>query len=139
MIKSKNELTGPRVFVALGDKKQKIHLTGGHGKPEKNKSMCGKILRSEIIVDARDIAPREGYQDSKSWCLKCINLLDYEALDQKILFSSISMEKVGTYGDIVVIPHLERPRKYKTHPLNLTPVPEKSEWRILSVIDHGTY
>ena len=34
----KNELTGPRVFVVVDDnKKGKIHLTGGHAKPEMNK------------------------------------------------------------------------------------------------------
>ena len=126
----KNELTGPRVFVALANQNEKIHLTGGYAKPEKNKSMCGKELVGKTIVDARDIAPREGYQDSKLWCLGCLHLLSFEALDQKILFSSVSMEKVGTYGDVVVIEHLKRPSKYKTHPFNLTPVPEKSEWRI---------
>ena len=130
MVKLKNELTGPRVFVTLGNQNEKIHLTGGYAKPEKNKSMCGTDLAGKTIVDARDIAPREGYQDSKLWCLRCLHLLSYEALDQIILFSSVSMEKVGTYGAVVVIEHLERPRKYKTHPFNLTPVPEKSEWRI---------
>tara|TARA_B100000767_G_C19738587_1_gene525056 strand:- start:107 stop:511 length:405 start_codon:yes stop_codon:yes gene_type:complete len=129
MNKLKNELTGPRVFVALANQNEKIHLTGGHAKPEKNKSMCGKEIVGKMIVDARDIAPREGYQDSKLWCLACLHLLAFEALDQKILFSSVSMEKVGTYGDVVVIEHLKRPSKYKTHPFNLTPVPEKSEWR----------
>ena len=63
MNKLKNELTGPRVFVALGNQNEKIHLTGGYAKPEKNKSMCGKELVGKTIVDARDIAPREGYQD----------------------------------------------------------------------------
>ena len=82
-----------------------------------------------MIVDARDTAPRDGYQDSNLWCVACLHQLAFEALDQKILFSSVSMEKVGTYGDVVVIEHLKRPSKYKTHPFNLTPVPEKSEWR----------
>ncbi len=130
MNKLKNELTGPRVFVALANQNEKIHLTGGYAKPEKNKSMCGKELVGKTIVDARDIAPREGYQDSKLWCLGCLHLLSFEALDQKILFSSVSMEKVGTYGDVVVIEHLKRPSKYKTHPFNLTPAPDKSQWRI---------
>ena len=134
MVKLKNELTGPRVFVALGNQKEKIHLTGGYAKPEKNKSMCGTDLAGKTIVDARDIAPREGYQDSKLWCLRCLGLLDFEALDQKVLFSAIEIS-AGTYGQLVVAGHVSR-NKPK---LILTPAPEKSEWRTLSVIDHGTY
>ena len=125
----KNELTGPRVFVALGDKKEKIHLTGGHAKPEKVSSMCGRELGSRIIVDARDIAPREGYQKSSMWCKQCLGRLENEGLDQKVLFTSIQF-KSGTFGDLCVIPHLGREKKFKTYPLNLTPVPKKNEWRI---------
>ncbi len=130
MSKLDNELTGPRVYVAVGGKGQKLHLTGGYSKPNISKAMCGTGLETRTIVDARDIAPRDGYQDSKLWCLRCINLLAYEALDQIILFSSIFMEKIGTYGDLVVIPHLERPSKHKKHPFKLTAAPEKSEWRL---------
>ena len=125
----KNELTGPRVFVALGDKKEKIHLTGGHAKPEKISSMCGRELGSRIIVDARDIAPREGYQKSSMWCKQCLGRLENEGLDQKVLFTSIQF-KSGTFGDLCVIPHLGRQKKFKQYPLNLTQVPKKNEWRI---------
>ena len=35
-----NELTGPRVYVAVDDKKSaKMHLTGGFHKPERDKAM----------------------------------------------------------------------------------------------------
>ena len=129
MSKLDNELTGPRVYVAVGGKNQKLHLTGGYSKPNISKAMCGTKLEGRTIVDARDIAPRQGYQDWRLWCLKCLGLLDFEALDQKVLFSAI-IGAPGTYGDIVVIPHLERPSKHKKHPFKLTPVPEKSEWRI---------
>ena len=40
----KNERTKSRVFVVSGDKKEKIHLTGGHAKTEKDTSMCGREL-----------------------------------------------------------------------------------------------
>jgi hypothetical protein len=125
----KNELTGPRVFVVLGGEKEKIHLTGGHAKPEKKLSMCGRDLASKIIVDARDIAPREGYQKSSMWCKQCLGLLENEGLDQKVLFTSIQF-KSGTFGDLCVIPHLGREKQFKKYPLNLTPVLEKSEWRV---------
>jgi hypothetical protein len=64
----KNELTGSRVFVVLGGKKEKIHLKGGHAKPQKDTLMCGK--------------------------------------------------------------ELGRQKKFAKYPLHLTPVSEKSEWRI---------
>jgi hypothetical protein len=126
----RNELTGPRVFVVLGGKKEKIHLTGGHAKPEKDTSMCGRELGNRIIVDARDIAPREGYQGSSVWCKQCLGILENEGLDQKVLFTSIQF-KSGTFGDLCVIPHLGRQKKFNKYPLHLTPVPEESEWRIL--------
>jgi hypothetical protein len=121
----KNELTGPRVFVAVDDnKKGKIHLTGGYAKPEMNKSMCGTKLGMKTIVDARDIAPREEYRHAQRWCKRCLARLDNEGLDQKVLFSAIEFT-VGTYGQLVVARHISR-NKPK---LNLTPVPDKSQWR----------
>ena len=122
----KNELTGPRVFVVVADnKKGKIHLTGGYAKPEMNKSMCGAKLGMKTVVDARDIAPREEYRHAHRWCLRCLGMLDFEALDQKVLFSAIEIS-AGTYGQLVVAGHVSR-NKPK---LILTPAPEKSEWRI---------
>ena len=122
----KNELTGPRVFVVVADnKKGKIHLTGGYAKPEMNKSMCGAKLGMKTVVDARDIAPREEYRHARRWCFRCLGMLDFEALDQKVLFSAIEIS-AGTYGQLVVAGHVSR-NKPK---LILTPAPEKSEWRI---------
>jgi hypothetical protein len=122
----KNELTGPRVFVVVADnKKGKIHLTGGYAKPEMNKSMCGAKLGMKTVVDARDIAPREEYRHAHRWCFRCLGMLDFEALDQKVLFSAIEIS-AGTYGQLVVAGHVSR-NKPK---LILTPAPEKSEWRI---------
>ena len=125
----KNELTGPRVFVVVADnKKGKIHLTGGYAKPEMNKSMCGAKLGMKTVVDARDIAPREEYRHAHRWCLRCLGMLDFEALDQKVLFSAIEIP-AGTYGQLVVAGHVSR-NKPK---LILTPAPEKSEWRIFEL------
>ena len=122
----KNELTGPRVFVVVADnKKGKIHLTGGYAKPEMNKSMCGAKLGMKTVVDARDIAPREEYRHAHRWCFRCLGMLYFEALDQKVLFSAIEIS-AGTYGQLVVAGHVSR-NKPK---LILTPAPEKSEWRI---------
>ena len=121
----RNELTGPHVFVVLGDKKEKIHLTGGHAKPEMNKSMCGAKLGMKTIVDARDIAPREEYRHAHRWCKRCLAMLDFEGLDQKVLFSAIEFS-AGTYGQLVLAGHVSRNKPR----LILTPAPEKSEWRI---------
>ena len=121
----KNELTGPRVFVVVADnQKGKIHLTGGYAKPEMNKSMCGAKLGMKTVVDARDIAPREEYRHAHRWCLRCLGMLDFEALDQKVLFSAIEIS-AGAYGQLVIAGHVSR-NKPK---LILTPAPEKSEWR----------
>lgn len=121
----KNELTGPRVFVVVNDnKKGKIHLTGGYAKPEMNKSMCGTKIGMKTIVDARDIAPRDEYRHAHRWCKRCLARLDNEGLDQKVLFSAIEFS-AGTYGQLVVSRHISR-NKPK---LNLTPAPDKSQWR----------
>ena len=126
-----NELTGPRVYVAVDDKKSaKMHLTGGFHKPERDKSMCGTSIEGKTLVDARDIAPHSEYQDSDLWCLRCIGILDLEPLDQKILFSAIKFQP-GTYADLVVVRHLQRPSKLKTHPFRLTNAPPRKDWRIV--------
>jgi len=125
MTNTKNELTGPRVFVVVDDKKkEKIHLTGGYAKPEMNKSMCGTKLGMKTIVDARDIAPREEYRQGQRWCKRCLARLDNEGLDQKVLFSAIEFS-AGTYGQLMLAGHVSR-NKPK---LNLTPAPDKSQWR----------
>ena len=135
MTNTKNELTGPRVFVVVDDKKKgKIHLTGGYAKPEMNKSMCGTKLGMKTIVDARDIAPREEYRHAHRWCKRCLGVLEYEALDQKVLFSAIEFS-AGTYGQLVVAGHVSR-NKPK---LILTPATHKSQWRTIEVIDDGAY
>ena len=131
MANTPNELTGPRMYVADDDKKTaKMHLTGGFHKPGREKAMCGSSIAGKTLVDARDIAPHSENQDSDLWCLRCIGILDFEALDQKILFSAIKFQP-GTYGDLVVIPHLQRPSKHKTHPFLLTSVPPRKVWRIV--------
>ena len=112
-------------MVVADNKKGKIHLTGGYAKPEMNKSMCGAKLGMKTVVDARDIAPREEYRHAHRWCFRCLGMLDFEALDQKVLFSAIEIS-AGTYGQLVVAGHVSR-NKPK---LILTPAPEKSEWRI---------
>ena len=123
----KNELTGPRVFVVVDDnKKGKIHLTGGYAKPKMNKSMCGTKLGMKTIVDARDIAPREEYRHGHRWCKRCLGMLDFEGLDQKVLFSAIEFS-AGTYGLLVLADHVSRIKPK----LTLTPAPEKSQWRIV--------
>ena len=125
MIYKKNELTGPRVFVVVDDKKKgKLHLTGGYAKPDKKKAMCGHKFATETIVDARDIAPREEYKHAHRWCKRCLAMLDFEGLDQKVLFSAIEFS-AGTYGQLVLARHVSR-NKPK---LILTPAPVKSKWR----------
>ena len=126
-----NELTGPRVYVAVDDRKTaKMHLTGGYRQSERKKAFCGDSVSGKTLVDARDVAPHSEYQNSNVWCIRCLNLLDNEALDQKILFSAIAISK-GSYGDLIVIPHLQRPSRNPRHPFLLTSAPPRNDWRIV--------
>jgi len=117
-----NELTGPQVFV-FQNPRTKLHLTGGYNQPDIKKGFCGTKIKVNKITDARDIAPREGYRDHSKWCLRCLSMLDFEALDQKVVFSAIEIPSVGTYGQVVIAPHVSR-RKPK---LNLSPIPAKPQ------------
>ena len=126
MTNTKNELTGPRVFVVVDDKKKgKIHLTGGYAKPEMNKSMCGTKIGMKTIVDARDIAPREEYRDSHRWCKTLPRHAGFRSIgSESLVFPAIEFS-AGTYGQLVLAGHVSR-NKPK---LMLTPAPEKSELR----------
>ena len=126
-----NELTGPRLYVAVDNKKTTtMHLTGGYRRPQRKLALCGTQIAGKTLVDARDIAPHTEYQDSSLWCKRCIAMLDFEGLDQKVLFSAIKF-KDGSYGDLVVIPHLHRPSKIKAHPFILTNAPPRKDWRVV--------
>ena len=101
MPESPNELTGPRVYVAVSNKKSaKMHLTGGHQKPKRNKTLCGNSATGATLVDVRDIALYKEYRDGDLWCKRCLAMLDFEALDQKVLFGAVEF-KQGTYSDLV--------------------------------------
>lgn len=113
-----NEVTGPRVFVVDNGRGSKLHITGGYGQPDMKQALCGANIKVTKVLDPRDTAARDGYQDYNMWCTKCMGLLDFEALDQKILFSAIEWP-AGTTGQLIIAGHLTR-RKPK---LRLTPPP----------------
>ncbi len=114
-----NELTGPQVFVFQNPRSSKLHITGGYNQPDVKKAFCGTKIKVNKVIDARDIAPRDGYRDYNKWCLRCLAMLDFEGLDQKVVFSAIKIPSIGTYGQVVIAPHVSR-RKPE---LNLSPVP----------------
>tara|TARA_B100000614_G_scaffold7158_1_gene6630 strand:+ start:178 stop:792 length:615 start_codon:yes stop_codon:yes gene_type:complete len=122
MGKTLNELTGPQVFVYKNPRSKVYHLTGGYNQPDVKKAFCGTAIKVQNVIDARDIAPREGFRDSSLWCKRCLAMLDFEGLDQKVLFSAIKFGP-GTYGQLVVAPHVGR----KKPQLNLSPPPAKPQ------------
>jgi len=117
-ISIENEVTGPRVFVVQNSKSSKLHITGGYGQPEMKKTLCGQKVNTPTVFDPRDTAARDGYQDHTKWCVKCMGFLDFEALDQIILFAAIEWP-TGTNGQHSVVPHLSR----KKPKLKLSPPP----------------
>ena len=131
MPETPNELTVPRVYVVVSNKKSaKMHLTGGHQKPKRNKTLCGNSATGATLVDVRDIVPCNEYRDGNLWCKRCLAMLDFEALDQKVLFSAVEF-KHGTYSDLVLIPHLRRSPKTPKRPFRLTNAPPRKDWRIV--------
>jgi len=118
MGKTLNEITGPRVFVVDNPRTKKLHITGGYGQPDMKRTLCGQKVNTPTVLDPRDTAARDGYQDYTKWCVKCMGLLDFEALDQIILFAAIEWP-TGTNGQLSVVPHLSRKRPK----LKLTPPP----------------
>ena len=117
-----NELTGPQVFVFQNPRSTKLHITGGYNQPDVKKAFCGTTIKASKVIDARDIAPREGYRDHNKWCKRCLAMLDFEGLDQKVLFSAIQFSK-GTYGQLVIAGHAGR----RKPALKLSPVPAKPQ------------
>lgn len=113
-----NEVTGPKVWVVDNPGSKKYHMTGGYGQPDMKQCFCGAKIKATKVIDPRDIAAREGFQDLNLWCIKCIGLLDFEALDQKIVFAAIDFGNGYFYKDNLM-QHLSR-RKPK---LRLTPPP----------------
>jgi len=117
-ISIENEVTGPRVFVVQNSSSSKLHITGGYAQQDMKKTFCGRKVNTPTVLDPRDTAAREGYQNYTMWCVKCIGLLDFEALDQIILFAAIEWP-TGTNGQLSVVPHLSR----KKPRLKLAPPP----------------
>jgi hypothetical protein len=117
-MQEKNEVTGPKVWVVKNPNSKKHHMTGGYGQPEMSKCFCGNQIETNEVFDPRDIAARDGFQDLDLWCIKCIGLLDFEALDQKIIFSAIDFGNGYFYKDNLM-DHLGRSKPK----LRLTPPP----------------
>lgn len=126
-----NELTGPRLYVAVDNKKSApMHLTGGYRRPHRKSALCGTQIGGKTLVDARDIAPHTEYKDSSLWCKRCFAMLDFEGLDQKVLFAAIEFNGVS-YSDYVLIGHLRRSKKAPKRPFILTNAPKREDWRIV--------
>ena len=127
-----NEVTGPKVWVVDNPGSKKYHMTGGYGQPDMKQCFCGVKIKASKVIDPRDVAAREGLQNIDLWCIKCLSLVDYEALDQKILFAAIDFNNGYFYKDNIM-DHLGR-RKPK---LRLSPPPAIPEIRSLASMTAG--
>ena len=43
----------------------------------------------------QETSPHTEYKDSSLWCKRCIAMLDFEGLDQKVLFAAIEFNDVS--------------------------------------------
>jgi len=97
---NKTDLTGPSVYVVFPKRKGKIHLTGGYQASSFDHGLCQRQLTIDEVVDARDIAPYSeftGEENYDKWCGQCLHRLNWEALDQQILFAFLPTDDFALY------------------------------------------
>jgi hypothetical protein len=84
-------------------------MTGGYGQPDMKKCLCAKKITTTKVVDIRDVVPYREGKDWKQYCLKCLNMMTYEALEYKIMFAAVETPVRGkTFGSEVIAGQLTR-------------------------------
>jgi len=104
-----NEILSPVPIFIWVDNKKKKHMTGGYGQPDMKKCLCSKVITTNTVLNVRDVVP---YKEGKEWnqyCLRCLNMMSYEALEYKIYFAAVQTPMKGkTFGSEIVAGQLTR-------------------------------
>lgn len=118
-----NEILSPvPIWIWVDQKTKKKHLTGGYGQPDMTKCLCSKKITTSIVVDVRDVVPYKEGQDYNQYCLKCLNMLRYEALEYKIYFAAVHTPVKGkSFGGEIIAGQLTR----RSPPTELNNAPAK--------------
>lgn len=118
-----NEILSPVPIWIWVDPKTKLkHLTGGYGQPDMKKCLCSKKITTQTVVDVRDVVPYKEGKDYQQYCLKCLNMLRYEALEYKIYFAAVNTPVKGkTLGSEIIAGQLTR----RSPPTELNQAPAK--------------
>jgi len=144
-----NEILGPKLWLWKGSQDKKWHVTGGYGQPDMKKTLCAKsIPATSSVISTRAVVCRKGGRDYKQYCLKCLNLVGYEALEEKIIFSAVKTPDGGTFGGAIISPQLnrrspqpelnegpKRPKKYKIKDVAGSQAPVRYKHRLKSQIE----
>ncbi len=118
-----NEILSPvPIWIWIDPKTKKKHMTGGYGQPDMKKCLCAKKITTSTVVDIRDVVPRKEGKDFNQYCLKCLNMMTYEALEYKIMFAAVETPVKGkTFGTEVIAGQLTR----RSPPTELSKAPAK--------------
>ena len=142
-----NEILSPvPIWIWVDPKTKKKHLTGGYGQPDMTKCLCSKKITTGIVVDVRDVVPYKEGQDYNQYCLKCLNMLRYEALEYKIYFAAVNTPIKGkSFGGEIIAGQLTRrspptelnnapakPKTAKIKDVSGSPPPKKYKHRLKS-------
>ncbi len=118
-----NEILSPvPIWIWVEPKTKKKHLTGGYGQPDMTKCLCSKKITGSTVLAVRDVVPYKEGQDFNQYCLKCLNMLRYEALEYKIYFAAVTTPIKGkSFGGEIIAGQLTR----RSPPTELNNAPAK--------------
>ena len=118
-----NEILYPiPIWIWIDPKTKKKHMTGGYGQPDMKKCLCAKKITTTTVLDVKDVVPYKQGKDYNQYCLKCLNMMTYEALEYKILFAAVETPVKGkTFGSEVIAGQLTR----RSPPTELSNAPAK--------------
>ena len=142
-----NEILSPvPIWIWVDPKTKKKHLTGGYGQPDMTKCLCSKKITTSSVLAVRDVVPYKEGQDYNQYCLKCLNMLRYEALEYKIYFAAVNTPIKGkSFGGEIIAGQLTRrspptelnnapakPKTAKIKDVSGSPPPKKYKHRLKS-------
>jgi len=142
-----NEIISPvPIWIWVDPKTKKKHMTGGYGQPDMKKCLCSKVITTNTVLSVRDVVPYKEGKDWNQYCLRCLNMMSYEALEYKIFFAAVQTPIKGkTFGSEIVAGQLTRRSPLtelsnapKPKPAKITdvagsqPAPKKYKHRLVS-------